>query len=204
MDYNDQVSFSMMPPPASNSKSPGLISDLVVFDDPDAISRELFSYLLTDINSSSPSPASQDTSMLNLSIHPMQAMTMNNNPMYHNLLNTPQFINSTTNSNPMDPRFYPHLSNLPYDLSITPTSLTYIPPSNPPSSQVAGDKPSASLDNATSGAKKRARRRHDEINRTFDCIHPNCSKSYGTLSNLNHHITMQKHGRKRLATEFET
>jgi hypothetical protein len=46
--------------------------------------------------------------------------------------------------------------------------------------------------------KKRARRRYDEIERMYCCNYPGCTKGYGTLNHLNAHITMQKHGPKRL------
>lgn len=46
--------------------------------------------------------------------------------------------------------------------------------------------------------KKRARRRYDEIERMYACNYQGCSKAYGTLNHLNAHISMQKHGPKRL------
>ena len=48
--------------------------------------------------------------------------------------------------------------------------------------------------------RKRPRRRYDEIERMYQCSWPNCTKSYGTLNHLNAHITMQKHGPKRIPT----
>jgi len=48
-----------------------------------------------------------------------------------------------------------------------------------------------------SGAKKRPRRRYDEIERLYPCSFPGCAKSYGTLNHLNAHVAMQKHGQKR-------
>lgn len=51
-----------------------------------------------------------------------------------------------------------------------------------------------------SSAKKRPRRRHDEIERQYHCLWPDCKKAYGTLNHLNAHITMQKHGEKRNPT----
>ncbi|KAJ9049558.1 hypothetical protein DSO57_1023244 [Entomophthora muscae] len=54
-----------------------------------------------------------------------------------------------------------------------------------------------------SKTKKRHRRRYDEIDRVYKCSHQNCSKSYGTLNNLNAHILMQSHGPKRSAFEFK-
>ncbi|EGG05349.1 uncharacterized protein MELLADRAFT_107591 [Melampsora larici-populina 98AG31] len=51
--------------------------------------------------------------------------------------------------------------------------------------------------------RKRARRRYDEIERLYSCSYPGCTKAYGTLNHLNAHITMQKHGPKRLPQEFK-
>lgn len=51
--------------------------------------------------------------------------------------------------------------------------------------------------------RKRARRRFDEVERLYDCNYPGCTKAYGTLNHLNAHITMQKHGPKRLPQEFK-
>ncbi|OAV92870.1 hypothetical protein PTTG_27511 [Puccinia triticina 1-1 BBBD Race 1] len=51
--------------------------------------------------------------------------------------------------------------------------------------------------------RKRARRRFDEVERLYDCNYPGCSKAYGTLNHLNAHISMQKHGPKRLPQEFK-
>ncbi|KAI9292842.1 hypothetical protein K502DRAFT_276076, partial [Neoconidiobolus thromboides FSU 785] len=56
--------------------------------------------------------------------------------------------------------------------------------------------------NATK-TRKRHRRKHEEIERLYKCTHANCDKSYGTLNNLNAHITMQKHGNKKSAFEFK-
>ena len=47
-------------------------------------------------------------------------------------------------------------------------------------------------------AKKRPRRRFDEIERLYSCGWNGCDKSYGTLNHLNAHVAMQKHGEKRL------
>ena len=49
-------------------------------------------------------------------------------------------------------------------------------------------------------AKKRPRRRYDEIERLYGCGWNGCEKSYGTLNHLNAHVAMQKHGEKRLPT----
>lgn len=46
--------------------------------------------------------------------------------------------------------------------------------------------------------KKRPRRRFEEIERIYDCSYPGCPKAYGTLNHLNAHVSMQKHGPKRL------
>lgn len=37
-----------------------------------------------------------------------------------------------------------------------------------------------------------------QIERLYECNYPGCTKGYGTLNHLNAHITMQKHGPKRL------
>jgi hypothetical protein len=52
--------------------------------------------------------------------------------------------------------------------------------------------------------KKRPRRRPEEIERLYTCIYPGCTKAYGTLNHLNAHVAMQRHGAKRLPSEFET
>lgn len=49
-----------------------------------------------------------------------------------------------------------------------------------------------------SNPKKRPRRRFEEIERIYDCSYPGCPKAYGTLNHLNAHVSMQKHGPKRL------
>ncbi|KAI1795689.1 hypothetical protein LXA43DRAFT_991732 [Ganoderma leucocontextum] len=51
--------------------------------------------------------------------------------------------------------------------------------------------------------KYRPRRRHDEIMRSYRCSWPSCDKGYDTLSHLNEHVKMKKHGPKRLSTEPE-
>ncbi len=43
----------------------------------------------------------------------------------------------------------------------------------------------------------------EEITRNYVCIWPGCSKAYGTLNHLNAHVTMQKHGAKRVPSEFK-
>lgn len=52
-------------------------------------------------------------------------------------------------------------------------------------------------------AKKRSRRRYDEIERIYPCGYKGCDKAYGTLNHLNAHVAMQKHGEKRLPAEFK-
>lgn len=52
-------------------------------------------------------------------------------------------------------------------------------------------------------AKKRSRRRYDEIERIYHCGYKGCDKAYGTLNHLNAHVAMQKHGEKRLPAEFK-
>ncbi|ORX92656.1 hypothetical protein K493DRAFT_325273 [Basidiobolus meristosporus CBS 931.73] len=51
--------------------------------------------------------------------------------------------------------------------------------------------------------KKRPRRKFDEIERLYSCNYQGCTKSYGTLNHLNAHVMMQKHGVKRLPSEFK-
>lgn len=184
-EFNSNVNYAMVNGQSNNVNSTNqFVSEHIIFPEPDAISRELFSYLLTDNFSTSSSPSSQDTSgtfpLLQANLYPT------------NLLYNPPVT--------LDTRFnqYPNLNQLSYDPTLhTPPQLNFI--SHPISNQLPTSPPT----DLQTGTKKRPRRKHDEIQRNFDCIHPNCNKSYGTLSNLNHHITMQKHGAKRLATEFE-
>ncbi|KAL1407536.1 hypothetical protein Q8F55_006969 [Vanrija albida] len=51
--------------------------------------------------------------------------------------------------------------------------------------------------------KKRSRRRYDEIERIYPCEWKGCDKAYGTLNHLNAHVAMQKHGEKRLPSQFK-
>jgi hypothetical protein len=51
--------------------------------------------------------------------------------------------------------------------------------------------------------KKRPRRKFDEIERHYQCNWQGCTKSYGTLNHLNAHVSMQKHGAKRIPSEFK-
>ncbi|WVO15550.1 hypothetical protein L204_103210 [Cryptococcus depauperatus] len=51
--------------------------------------------------------------------------------------------------------------------------------------------------------KKRPRRRYEEIERLYPCGWNGCEKAYGTLNHLNAHVMMQKHGEKRLPSEFK-
>lgn len=50
---------------------------------------------------------------------------------------------------------------------------------------------------------KRKRKKASEIERHYSCSYPSCSKAYGTLNHLNTHVSIQKHGRKRLPEEFK-
>lgn len=50
--------------------------------------------------------------------------------------------------------------------------------------------------------QKRPRRRFEDIERIYHCNYPGCTKGYGTLNHLNAHVTMQRHGPKRLPDEF--
>ncbi|KAJ1982665.1 hypothetical protein H4R35_000188 [Dimargaris xerosporica] len=59
------------------------------------------------------------------------------------------------------------------------------------------------VSNPGMNAKKRRRRKFDEIERYYSCRFPGCTKSYGTLNHLNSHIHMQGHGPKRLPAEFK-
>ncbi|ORE23243.1 hypothetical protein BCV71DRAFT_147122, partial [Rhizopus microsporus] len=51
--------------------------------------------------------------------------------------------------------------------------------------------------------KKRPRRKYHEVERLYKCNYQNCTKAYGTLNHLNAHVSMQKHGPKRLPAEFK-
>ncbi|ODQ44201.1 hypothetical protein PICMEDRAFT_13755 [Pichia membranifaciens NRRL Y-2026] len=55
----------------------------------------------------------------------------------------------------------------------------------------------------TPTTRKRKRRKYREIKRYYKCQYGDCDKSYGTLNHLNFHIQLQKHGAKRLASEFK-
>eukprot|EP00158_Paraphelidium_tribonemae_P002914 Partr_v1_DN25777_c2_g1_i3_m74859 putative C2H2 transcription factor (Con7) len=50
--------------------------------------------------------------------------------------------------------------------------------------------------------QRRKRRKFDEINRIYKCSWHGCSKSYGTLNHLNHHIHLQGHGEKMTINDF--
>lgn len=52
------------------------------------------------------------------------------------------------------------------------------------------------------GRKKRLRRAPYQIARTYSCSFKNCDKSYGTLSHLNTHIRIKKHGPIKTPTDF--
>ncbi|KAG8824125.1 hypothetical protein FRC19_002495 [Serendipita sp. 401] len=50
---------------------------------------------------------------------------------------------------------------------------------------------------------RRPRRRADEVERLYKCTWNGCEKSYGTLSHLNDHVRLQRHGNKREPHEFK-
>ncbi|PVG04708.1 hypothetical protein CPB86DRAFT_660192, partial [Serendipita vermifera] len=50
---------------------------------------------------------------------------------------------------------------------------------------------------------RRPRRRADEVERLYRCTWNGCEKSYGTLSHLNDHVRLQRHGNKREPHEFK-
>ena len=52
------------------------------------------------------------------------------------------------------------------------------------------------------GRKKRLRRAPYQIARTYSCSFKNCDKSYGTLSHLNTHIRIKKHGPIKTPADF--
>lgn len=76
--------------------------------------------------------------------------------------------------------------------------FSYMPGNGDDSSSVGGSESQSG-----SGAKKRPRRRYDEIERLYPCNWAGCQKSYGTLNHLNAHVAMQKHGSKRSPGEFK-
>jgi len=49
----------------------------------------------------------------------------------------------------------------------------------------------------TAHRTRRPRRRADEVERLYKCTWNGCEKSYGTLSHLNDHVRLQRHGNKR-------
>ncbi|KAA8905785.1 hypothetical protein TRICI_005242 [Trichomonascus ciferrii] len=51
-------------------------------------------------------------------------------------------------------------------------------------------------------AKRRRRRKYNEIVRLYACNHPKCPKAYGTLNHLNAHVSLHKHGPRRRPDEF--
>lgn len=74
----------------------------------------------------------------------------------------------------------------------------------------AGGASSAGLANTGTGLgslsqekKKRPRRKHDEIERIYQCNWKGCTKGYGTLNHLNAHVATQSHGPKRKPEEFK-
>lgn len=50
---------------------------------------------------------------------------------------------------------------------------------------------------STGHRTRRPRRRADEVERLYKCTWNGCEKSYGTLSHLNDHVRLQRHGNKR-------
>lgn len=50
---------------------------------------------------------------------------------------------------------------------------------------------------------KRTRRKFGEIERVYTCTYANCDKAYGTLNHLNTHINYQKHGERKLPSDFK-
>ena len=71
-------------------------------------------------------------------------------------------------------------------------------------SVTSGDGNGSDRDSTKTGSKqKRNRRKFDQVLRLFQCNYGSCSKSYGTLNHLNHHITLQSHGPKRTIEEFD-
>lgn len=92
-----------------------------------------------------------------------------------------------------DPRVFSHMSTGEEDVSSNSIASG--------SGNMLGDDQNP--DNAEGSgptAKKRPRRRYDEIERLYNCGWQGCAKSYGTLNHLNAHVSMQKHGEKRSPT----
>jgi hypothetical protein len=65
------------------------------------------------------------------------------------------------------------------------------------SGSVSGGLPSASVHTLGVHRTRRPRRRADEVERLYKCTWNGCEKSYGTLSHLNDHVRLQRHGNKR-------
>lgn len=99
---------------------------------------------------------------------------------YTNYTNPGAIINGSSNYSMHPPHQYSHLNHIHHSNS-TMNGKQIIP-------QVS---------------RKRKRRKYCEINRIYKCEHPGCDKAYGTLNHLNFHIQLQKHGPKRLASEFK-
>ncbi|KAF9347208.1 hypothetical protein BGX34_003314 [Mortierella sp. NVP85] len=76
-------------------------------------------------------------------------------------------------------------------------------PGWPQSADVNGSKVYSFVPLSGVNSKKRPRRRFDEIERLYVCNWGDCEKAYGTLNHLNAHVSMQKHGPKRLPAEFK-
>ncbi|KAK6906085.1 hypothetical protein I203_100067 [Kwoniella mangroviensis CBS 8507] len=78
---------------------------------------------------------------------------------------------------------------------------SYMPPSSGKPGEMSSELTFVQLGGPA--PKKRPRRRYDEIERLYACGWNGCEKSYGTLNHLNAHVAMQKHGEKRLPSEFK-
>lgn len=65
------------------------------------------------------------------------------------------------------------------------------------SGSVSGGLASSSVQTLGVHRTRRPRRRADEVERLYKCTWNGCEKSYGTLSHLNDHVRLQRHGNKR-------
>lgn len=68
---------------------------------------------------------------------------------------------------------------------------------------IAGSSSGTMSSSITNQRMRRPRRRADEVERLYKCIWNGCEKSYGTLSHLNDHVRLQRHGTKREPHEFK-
>lgn len=66
-----------------------------------------------------------------------------------------------------------------------------------------GGIPNSTTTNTGVHRTRRPRRRADEVERLYKCTWNGCEKSYGTLSHLNDHVRLQRHGEKREPHEFK-